>query len=492
MVYSRLGRFSIPVGVEAIAPLLRQYFALVFIACLLVMIAVLPILFQRKQNKCDWLALILICGFAVGFRWLLLETTPWLTNDIYRYHWDAQVLDRGINPYSYAPQAPELSALQHTEAYSKMDHRHVHTVYPPFLQAVFWLGLRLSPMLKLAAATGIKTMFVLFDLAVIVVLGFALRQHGQRPELILLYAWHPLTIIEIAGSGHTDVAGAFLLIAALVLLAHQNYLLAALALAFGFLVKFITLLFLPFVLIAAYQRAGWRRTLVIAGSFAAVIIASYVPFLTASKELISGLLVYSGKWRFNDALFSLIFNPLCAMLPDWLVIWAIIPKGWVADAQTLTTHRIDLALLITKSTVAFIFVFIYWQIWRRAFAQLRQNQTPDWRWPFLVILAAFLLLSPTVQPWYLLWLLPLLCVNIDANRSPLQQAALAAMWCLSATVFLSYHVLVDYLSAGVWRESGWIKFVEHAIPLAMGIWVYGWRRRALATDHGNDAKSVSG
>ena len=155
MVYARLGRINIPVEVEAIAPLLQQFHILVFIASLFVLIAALPILFQPEQRKSNWVALILICGFAVGFRWSQLEATPWLTNDVYRYLWDAQVLDHGINPYAYAPQAPELTALQHTEAYAKMDHRHVHTVTGIQIEGAA-PGREGLPIFQIAMRAGVK------------------------------------------------------------------------------------------------------------------------------------------------------------------------------------------------------------------------------------------------------------------------------------------------------------------------------------------------
>src|SRR5687767_6013606 len=53
----------------------------------------------------------LIFGFALLFRLLMLQTTPSLSDDIYRYVWDGRVQQAGINPYRYPPAAIELSDL---------------------------------------------------------------------------------------------------------------------------------------------------------------------------------------------------------------------------------------------------------------------------------------------------------------------------------------------------------------------------------------------
>ena len=68
-----------------------------------------------------------------------------------------------------------------------------------------------------------------------------------------------------------------------------------------------------------------------------------------------------------------------------------------------------------------------------------------------VILSAFILLSPTLHPWYLLWILPFL----PFFPNP-------AWLCLSGLVILSYEVLGRYVHLGVWEEQVWVRWVEFA------------------------------
>ena len=59
--------------------------------------------------------LLLIVGFAIAFRGLLIFTQPVISDDMYRYVWDGRVQAAGINPYAFPPEAAEVSALRDGE-----------------------------------------------------------------------------------------------------------------------------------------------------------------------------------------------------------------------------------------------------------------------------------------------------------------------------------------------------------------------------------------
>jgi len=68
-----------------------------------------------------------------------------------------------------------------------------------------------------------------------------LRAAGMPPEHILLYAWHPLPVWEIAGSGHVDAAVVTFAALALAAGVTGRRVWSALALAAATLVKFFPL-----------------------------------------------------------------------------------------------------------------------------------------------------------------------------------------------------------------------------------------------------------
>ena len=50
----------------------------------------------------------LIVIFALFFRIVLWLSPPTLSDDIYRYLWEGRLVSMDINPFEYAPDAPQL------------------------------------------------------------------------------------------------------------------------------------------------------------------------------------------------------------------------------------------------------------------------------------------------------------------------------------------------------------------------------------------------
>ena len=513
VLYLLLGRADESFG---IAERLHRFFAILAALFVFLLAAAVVIKKSASHKNNSHYALLLVIGFAALFRFALLQQMPWLSNDIYRYLWDAQLVDHGVSPYAFPPAADELAAFRDATIYPKMDHKNVHSVYPPLLQLLFWIGRTVSQIFNLQFFAGLKLVFILIDLGLVLALFRLLAQWQLDPRWAVLYAWHPLPIVEIAGSSHTDGVGACTLVLALLFLRQRKYFFAVLFLALGFLVKFITILFLPFLAVAIWHELNFKKAVWSIALFAGVIIASYAPFMAAGEKLWSGLLVYSDKWRFNDGFFSLVFGGIHRLLPDAMVKSLMIPSGWEINDIVMTTRRIDLALHISKIICSGIFVAVYlpplWQMFKSKDANER-----NWITIFISILAAFFLLSPTLQPWYLLWLLPLLCLDkvsdqqkkfshlrqnpISPQRHKVHKENFVSLWCknlkvfctdltltrltpplwfLSATVFLSYFVLENYLQSGVWQEPGWVKWAEYGIPV--GVWLWASRRFLIFKD----------
>ena len=80
--------------------------------------------------------------------------------------------------------------------------------------------------------------------------------------------------------------------------------------------------------------------------------------------------------------------------------------------------------------------------------------------------ALFLLLSPTVHPWYRLWFVPFLALWF----SP-------ALLVWTASVLLSYHVLPRYDLTGVWEEEGLLRAAEYGPVLGWAFYSWLLKRR---------------
>jgi len=379
--------------------------------------------------------------FAILFRLTLLFTMPSLSDDIYRYVWDGRVADSGINPYLYAPEADELSHLRDSTIYPNINHKEIPTVYPPVSQMVYRGIVALG-----GGVSEFKAAFVILDLLnilLLVLIAQILRINLMR---VLLYAWNPLVIVEFAHSGHADVIGIFLMLLALWLLIQGRLAWANIALALSFLTKFVSGLFLP---IFVANRRDYKMLAPL--FFLMVVAVLYLPYAEVGSRLFTGLAVYSDKWAFNNSIFGGINSGFHAII-KWDSFQRFVGRSVFAPSSMLQWLISDdeASLKLAKGAVAvsFLTVFLYYlQRLRRDF----EAQGNQWFFKLgLIFFGLFIILNPTVHPWYLTWIVPFLVVYPD--RAWLLFTGLAG---------LSYWVLSDYWAIGVWQEEQWVKYVEY-------------------------------
>lgn len=352
----------------------------------------------------------LILGAALVFRLTLWWSPATLSDDVFRYIWDGRVQLAGINPYLYAPSAPQVAHLRDA-LYPSVNHAAIPTIYPPLAQLFFRAICVFS-----ATPAAFKLALLLCDWGLCLLLAHTLVRRGQDPRRVVLYAWNPLPLVEVAGSGHIDALGVLILFAALYALHSQRWAAAVCALAGAFLVKLVPLVLLP--TFWRRPRAAWfnfrkRSALLL---FPTLGLLAFWPFASAGEKLATGLLTYVQHWHFNAAAYSLFRFAL----QPW-------DDHAYAHARWLCTAFFALVALGVQIR--------YRDPYRAAFATL----------------GAYVLLSPTVHPWYLLWVLPFLAFF----PSP-------AWMLLSGLIFLAYEVQIGYGSSGVWREKPWVLWAQYA------------------------------
>jgi len=186
-----------------------------------------------------------VLGLAIALRAIAFPLPPALSDDAYRYAWDGRVQGEGINPYLYEPDAPELAALRGGEEYARLNSAQYHSVYPPASQLAFRGG---------AAAGGwpaayyvVKAVIAMADL-----LAVSLLLRLAAPAAVVLYAWNPLALIEIAGQGHTEGLAVLGIVLAAWAVARRRGAWAGAGLALAAGAKLFPILLVP----AAWRRAG--------------------------------------------------------------------------------------------------------------------------------------------------------------------------------------------------------------------------------------------
>jgi hypothetical protein len=366
----------------------------------------------------------LCLGAALAWRALLVAAPPLLSNDVNRYVWEGRVQLHGGNPYAWGdrPESPRWLPLRDA-VYDGLNHKDYTAVYPP----LFILATRAVVAVH-DSFTAMKAFLVACELATLAALALVLKRRRLPRERLLVLAWSPLALVEIAGSGHNEAFGMLWMVLALLALEADRPLLSALAASAGFLSKY-----LPGLVAAAWARRyrGWH---VLAGGALAVALVALYLDAGSKRTMLLSLSKYSQFWRFNETLFA----PLAALLGSHEA--AVRAGGLLA---------LTLALALA---------------WRRTEPVTAAT----------AVVVASLLLAPNVLPWYALWLLPLTVVRDEPGAL-----------LFTGTVSLAYVVYPTWQSGEPWRLGwGW-RALEYG-PCAL-VAFRGWidrrsmRRTALGS-----------
>ena len=210
----------------------------------------------------------LVLTVAVICRLAVLYADPYLSSDVYRYVWDGIVQHAHISPYRYVPGSQSLSFLRtpNQDIFDNINRRdYARTIYPPAAQLLFYLVTFISPTLAF-----MKTTMVLFEGLTLWALNELMCHLGIRREQSLLYAWCPLLIWEIAGSGHLDSAAMAYIALALLFRYRGRPVLTGLFLGLAVMTKLYPLVLVP----ALYQRGDRKMPAMLS----VVVVTGYAAY----------------------------------------------------------------------------------------------------------------------------------------------------------------------------------------------------------------------
>jgi hypothetical protein len=165
--------------------------------------------------------------------------------------------------------------------FPNINRKDYPTLYPAGAQVFF----RIFHALVGDSVSGFKTIMVLFDSLTVLMLVALLQNHGLNKARVIIYAWNPLVIFEIAYSGHLEGLTVFLMVAALYLSAIHKKIPGIFMLALAAAVKMY-----PALLLAAFLNRGGRIKGLLA--FFMTILLLYLPFIGAGSKLSGFLPVY--------------------------------------------------------------------------------------------------------------------------------------------------------------------------------------------------------
>ncbi len=388
----------------------------------LYLVSFLPFVLVLCQGPQMTLSIRAVFVTGVIFRLTLLGSFPVFSDDVFRYLWEGKVQLHGINPYIVAPA--DTVTLPYRDVYFDLvNHKTIPTIYPPLSELFFRVCMAVFYNLYF-----FKAALILLDTGTLCFLHSILNTRGMRPYFLLIWAWHPLVIIEIAGSGHQDVIGIFFLTGSLYFLQRKHLMKSALMLIGSFLSKLFPLMLFPLML---RKQTRWPYLLL-----PLLAVLFYLPFLSTDTHLFTGLSVYTRTWEANASVFFVL---------KWLL----------GDLQ------------LAKLGVGLIFLAIYIHTYR---------SVAEFENASFIVLGSFLILTPTLHPWYILWIIPFLVLRL--NRAWLYLT-------MASTAY--YHVLIDYFGKDLWQEQMLIKgliYIPFFVFLTISARKYTtgnfWRKRTIS------------
>ena len=354
---------------------------------------------SNKHNLEDvpHLSMILI-SFAVLFRLTIFWCQPSLSEDFYRYVWDGRVQIAGINPYRYPPEAKELAALRDSN-HALINHQDVRTPYPPFAETIFHLLAKIP-----GGAVSFKAGILLFDFLLIAVLYVILRVEKLPRTLLLVYAWHPLPVLEFSGSGHMDIIAISLFFLSYLMVLRSQNAAGGVLMSAAILTKYIPIISLPWIL----PKANWKFVMILI-VFAVIAIGIYY---TPDLVMLKGIFAFYQKWWFNDSLFSILYKLL----------------GGAEPARLFGGGAILLSA---------------------AYCLLKRYSIFQ---SFLIIYGTILIFSPVVHPWYVCWMIPVLVFHRNIA------------WLFFSGWIVWAYLIIYLFPVGVWQHVLWLTLLVY-VPL---------------------------
>lgn len=375
---------------------------------------------KRPANRARQAGLLILAVALVARLIVVMASSPVLSDDLWRYIHDGMTLSQGRNPYLAPPSdvAEGPRHELHDALLPRINHPHLVTIYQPASQYVFAvLAMLRVPTWDVLGDRVFRLGFVAFDMLIIALLLGQLRREGRSPWWAILYAWHPLAISEVAGSGHQDVIGIACLLIGLRCIGRMSRQPAGetgLAVTGGAALAAATAV-KPLVLPVAFlskvtMRSNRAAAAACALAGAVTLAALYLPFLLMEGGLASMVhtaQVFVDTWAFNASLHAL------------------------ARAGFASKSAADLLMATLLAGTLIACFLLRLDLWRAAGAYL----------------LAALLLSSTAHPWYALWPLAILPIRF----SPVT-------WVLSLTIAWSYQA---HLNAEAFQVAAWIRWLEY-------------------------------
>jgi hypothetical protein len=304
------------------------------------------------------------------------------SNDIYDYAAQGELVSRHIDPYVYGPGVLGASP------FSTLAHGfwiNTPSPYGPLFNGLDGGIVQLTGHRVLATIVMLRLLAILGVALIAVFLPLLARSYGRDPSVAFsLGVLNPLVLLFLIGSGHNDALMVGLLVAGLYTARRGHFAWGIVLCALAGAIKAPGLIG---VLAIGWTSGGavspWRRLLSL--SKAAVISA-------ATLEALSTFFGLGWGWVRTLGASNTVMS--------WIT-----PVDLIAKASPAWSGGAHVIGLITAIAISL------WQLKRLPNIGLPRAMG--------ISVLAIVLLGPIVQPWYLMWAIPILAITADARTSAL-------------------------------------------------------------------------
>lgn len=358
--------------------------------------------------------ILLVAGLL---RLAMLPMMPSLSDDAYRYVWDGRLLLHGENPYHVTP----TETAWRDELFQLQGYPTTHTIYPPAAQLLFAAAAAVGEFFGGAwqwSFLAWKLMVIAADLLAVYLLLRLLRAQGVPLVRGVMYAWHPLVVVELAGQGHTDALWVLAIALGLWGFASGGAGKGLPAVVVGGAARVF-----PLVVAPLWFRFLPRRQLLVAVACAACGALLFAPFLdpVSVENYVRVMLRFTNYYEFNGGAYQAV--------------------KWVFDELHLQpSNRIAGGILLGVQLAAFGLLWLL---------PVAERSVRSLAWRMLLLLSFQIVLPAKVHVWY--FVAPLFLLPITWGRG-----LRWGWWWLCAVAPLTYFA---YSGLAV-REPTWLLAVE--------------------------------
>ena len=375
---------------------------------------------------------VVVTTVLLGALGLLAQ--PLLEDDHFRYLWDGYVTATTGRPFAHAPahyfgDATVPGVMQ--AALNGINNPDIPTIYGPVLQALFGLNYWMAP----GQLWPLKLGLLCAEVAVLLLLGAA----GVKPRWMMVLVLHPLMTKESAMTAHPDILIGAALLAAVMAWRRSLQAWAAVLAGLAVAMKISAIAALFFFCVTREGRFSAKGTLAMVLTLGLL----YAPLLLGESRTEGGAAaVFGQQWVFNPLLFrwgaAAVGDSAARLLSAgvFALVWLGLFGGWIVKLRRLSLNRRsqnEAGQGALRDTLT------------DALPDAKRGALP-WA-PIAATFIAMLLLSPVVNPWYWLWVLPLAtlrlsCVAWTAATVSLLAYAHVALQVMAGSSITTYAVPV--------------------------------------------------